>query len=249
MASAALVVLSGLPAGAFTSTQVIDPLITAVANTVGTRTASFDAELRLASNPEGSATQPFLSWVNIQPASGWQKPQEVIRITWDVTDTNGGVQIYSNNTLATAVPQFVDPTPGETSNPDSNPAGLLLGTSGQSSDTLPVAWSIKGDVGQEPDTADPNDTGDPNSFQWLFLQDKETPSITWGPGDTTDAFTDGAPYSTIIKLNSIHFGQADGEFGVDSDKLAYVYFQANFDTAGAQAQYKSNTFTLEAFIE
>jgi hypothetical protein len=275
----------GTPAWAvFTSQQVSAP-ITAKVTATGTKSASFaNVALRPIADPEGVAAN--LAQIGWSSASGssWQLADAVLRFTFDVKDRFGGIQIYTNNTAPTAAPKFVDPTPGNLAAPvgsplwlaavnaDSNPAGLLLGTSGSSSDRMDMAWSIK-DSSKTPNVKigamDPNngptvDAGLGTKFQWLYMLDKGTPPVdrngdgdildtTTPPGgnpDLTDtvAFVNGNDFSTAVKFTKIHFGQGPTDYGADGDKKAYIYFQANLDQAAPGDIFQTNTLTLEAFI-
>lgn len=259
---------------------------TARATTTGTRTASFTAALRSTTDPDGATGPTQIGWstINLDTTQGWQMSNTLIRFTFLVNDRLGGIQIYTNNTLATAAPRFSDPTPGDITqpvtsqayknaiNPDSNPAGMLLGTTGLSSDRMDMAWSVKG-VPRTPGTQiaamDPNkgpevDAGQGTRFQWLYLLDKATPPIDRNgdedvndtvlpPGGDPDlvdtvAFVNGNDFSKVIKWNSIHFGQGPLNYGVDADKRAYIYFQANFNQAAPGDTFQTSTLTLEAFI-
>jgi hypothetical protein len=210
-----------------------------------------------------------IGWSNAAGTS-WQLSNATLRFNFNVTDRLGGIQIYTDNTSASAVPKFVDPTPLVTTNADSNPAGLLLGTSGTSGERMDLAWSIKGSsavVGTEIAAADPNSgptTGAGSKFQWLYMLDKQTPAIDRnGDGDVLDTdpvanpnpdlrdtvkFLDGNDFSTAVKFTKIHFGQGPADYGVDPDKKAYIYFQANLDQAAPGDTFLTNTITLEAFI-
>ena len=239
-------------------------VIRATANTLGVKTAEFGVKLRPIANPESTAADATtLTWANRQPNSGWQLADQVLKTTWTVTDANGGIQIYTDNKTAGAVPLFVDPTT-DTKDANSNPAGLLLGSSGNSSVTLPLAWSVKVSsmVPNQAGTrgivaADPNITTNPNYYQWFFMFDKQTPSIDRnGDGDTTDledgrAFANGDTfdYVNVIKNVGVHNSPAPGDYFSDSDRISYIYLQADLSTAVAQATYSTSRLTIEAYIE
>jgi cellulose synthase operon protein B len=160
-----------------------------------------------------------ISWGNsiIPPLQGWRLAESYVEIgVQALTKKNYFVVIYTHNTNPAHETVFIDPTPpGEepapgsphyearlreyeyrASNPDSNPAGLLLvnaepyGYSGpaledmkQSSVTLPMAWSIRDQretlVTLKP--AEPNDAlKEPPSEHaplWFYMQDINTPEI------------------------------------------------------------------------
>ena len=141
---ASLALLSASSALAFQSKQI--SAVTAQATTGGTLSASFT--LTLHPTASTATTAANINWTGALPGSSWKIADQMMKLVWNVTDVNGGIQIYSDNTNANAVPQFVDPTPLDHTNGDSNPAGLLLvpATGNASSVSLPVAWSIKTDT-------------------------------------------------------------------------------------------------------
>lgn len=227
----------------------------------GVNTATATIVIRDANNPLGSPNRSTMTWSGVTPPSTqWKLSDRCFVITATVTDAGGGLQIYTRNTDADAVPKFVDPTPGVTNNSDSNPAGLLRGnTVSNTGVVLPLAWSIKGSsaiieggtdltgVG----AADPNNGSSAavfnNKFQWKFFKDRATPTI---PATNSTVFVDGEPYVTMISIDGFHFGQADSEFApLSATKRAFVYLEADFTTAAANQAYQTTTMTIESFIQ
>lgn len=258
---------------AFVSKQVATK--TATATTTGTKGASFTLAIKDAANPLGADSaggQIGWSGVNVDNNPTWKIADQIMKITWSVTDAKGGIQIYTDNTNATASPRFVDPSPLQPNNPDSNPAGLLQVTNGlnTSSFALDMAWSIKAStqvVGTEIAAADPNNGptgGAADKTQWFFLLDKNTPDIDRNGDNKIDAVnavngikdTLAFPAPTgsfvqMIRSNGIHTNQSadDSGYNVDPDKTSYVYFQADFSKAAAGVTYTTNKLTVEAFTE
>lgn len=228
--------------------------------TGGVRTATATIVIRDVVNPLTTPNRPTLTWSGVTPPStGWKIADRLMVINSTVTDAGGGVQIYTRNTEADASPRFVDPTPGDTSNADSNPAGLLRGTTGDTGSVLPLAWSIKanpriiegGDTTTGIGAADPNNGSVAavfnNKFQWLFFKDKAGTNI---PSTGATAMVDGEPFVTMIKSDGIHFGQSSTEFGAHpAGDNTFVYFQANFATAAAAQAYQTTTITVETYIQ
>lgn len=262
-----VLMLTSVRSWAFQSVQ--KSTVSAQVTTGGQRIARFNYAIRFATNPfGGNATR--LGWSGVNPLLvTWKLSDNLIVMNSSVTDVGGGIQLYTDNTANDASPQFYDPTPQNTINPDSNAAGLLEGLSGKSSKTLPMAWSIKSSTRIVEGGTDATGVGaaDPNTgletavynnrFQWLYMMDKfNTDGIdNNGDGDVKDAvdaapFTNALPYIVIRKANGIHFGQADSEFGaLPNGRDAYVYFEANFATASSLQNYQTTTIRLEAFIQ
>jgi hypothetical protein len=229
--------------------------------TGGVRTATATIVIRDVSDPLGSPNRSTVTWSGVSvPSTGWKIADRCFLITSTITDPGGGIQIYTRNKEADAVPQFVDPTPGDTTNGDSNPAGLLKGnTASTTTVTLPLAWTIKSstrtlECGTDQTgvgAADPNTgpTGSVynNKFQWKFFKDRATPTI---PSTGATAFVDGEPYVTMINVVGIHYGQDNTEFATAAaDKKSFVYIEANFAGAAAQQAYQTTTMTVESFIQ
>lgn len=252
------------PSWAFQSVQ--KTTVTAGTFVGGSRIARFTLTIRDTSNPFGT-NRSSVTWSNISSGQGWTMADRLLVLNSTVTDANGGVQIYTENTAADAVPQFVDPTPAVKTNPDSAAAGLLQGNSGTTSTVLPVAWSIKSSTkqvgGGNPATgigaADPNGnaTGAANSSQWLFLTDRyDDQGIDYNnngnvtdPGDAAP-FVDGMVYISMVRVGGIHTGQSDTDIEGRADGLdSYVYFEANFQNAAAQTAYQTTAMRVEAFIQ
>ena len=258
------------PSWAFQSVQIAT--VTAGTTTGGAKVAQFSLAIKDVSDPFGANNPGSIGWSGVDPLSTqWKIADQLLVINSTVTDLNGGIKIYTDNTAADASPQFVDPTPGNTVNQDSLASGLLLGTSGTTSEPpLAMAWSIKastrvvegGDVNTGIGAADPNNgpetaTAD-NRFQWLFMTDEynwDTGVDFNGDGDAVDegdatAQALDSAFVTMINNVGIHFGQDDAEFGAHPNgEDAFVYFQANFSGAQVQQAYQTSTLRVEAFIE
>lgn len=221
----------------------------------------FGVQIRNISNNQ-PATE--FSWnVNIPVASGseWKLSDQYIKLeVQNITDEQWGLQIYTNNADPAAQPRFVDPTPNP-NDAGSDPAGLLYDNAGAPTGmTLPLAWSIKDLVTQVPTPADPNNAANPDSFQWFFFKDRNTPNIdlnnngTFGdPGEPTQ-FVDGEDFITV-RMNqngtgASHFVQGDpGQGYFPTMSPEYLFLQANFFNAGAQSTYRTNTITFEFFVD
>lgn len=238
--------------------------VTATVTTGGARVADFSLAIRSVSNPFGG-NLGAITWSGVDPLSTqWKVADSLLVINSTVTDNNGGIKIYTDNTSATAVPRYVDPTPLDANDPDSLAGGLLKGTAGTTSAApLPMAWSVKAASNTVPVAANPNHNGvngnptDTNAFQWLFMTDKSN----WDGIDNNNDndFTDAnetaplaldAAFPKVISSVGIHFGQADSEFGATPDgSNAFVYFQANFTGADVQQAYQTSALRVEAFIQ
>lgn len=180
-----------------------------------------------------------LSWSASLPA-GWVLANQHVQLTIDSDLTSWGVQIYTDNTAATASPRF-DTTAVTPGLPGSNPAGIVDSVTKTS--TLPLAWTVKDSSITAVTAANPSNTSDPNSFQWLYLQDRATPTIS---AENSTAFVNGEPYATVKSNAGIHFGGGNAEFGGDNPPNN-VFFEVNLSNAVTPRNYSTNTLTFEYF--
>jgi hypothetical protein len=273
---AALVVFAAAVSVAGTSFAAFSSLgkstVTATVTTGGTPTVSTTLTIKNVTAPEG-ANQTEVTWTGVTAGSTeWKIAEQLLRLDTTITASNGGVQIYTDNKEAGANPKFVDATPLDLNNPDSNPAGLVSVT--DTGDTLSLAWAIKdsshvvegaGPTGiRANDPNENNQCGRPDvadAYQWLFMSDASSPAIDFnGDGDVLDtdpvadcpnpdtvAFVPGNTFSTMINRNGFHFGQGPANFGGSPTGIRYVYLQADFTPAFAQEQYKTNRLIVETF--
>jgi hypothetical protein len=214
--------------------------------------------------------------IPVAAQDAWVRADQYVELNVQpITNEQWGIQIYTDNANVASVPMFVDPSPGDTTNLDSNPAGLLYDNGGAPTfNVLPMAWSIKDDLSSLPTATNPNHTGlngyptDEDSYQWLFMKDRETPEMvlkTPNGGDvTTPAFMDGEDYITVRKRAMLsageqaasHYTQGNPAGSTPDEQLGYfasqspefIFFSADFFNAGAQATYRTKV-TLEFFVE
>jgi len=266
------------PSWAFQSVQ--KTTVTAGTFVGGARVARFTLNIRDISNQlVNLPITSSITWSGVQSGQGWTMASRLLVLNSTVTDNNGGIQIYTENTASDASPKFVDPTPSSTTNADSNAAGLLEGLTGTSSKALPMAWTIKSTTRTIEGGTDVTGVGaaDPNNgpttgvfnnkFQWLFVTDRyNTGGIDYDndgqivlgdgsidPGDAAP-FIDGAKYQSLVRVGGIHVSQDSrpdplGMEGRNDGLDSFVYFQANFAEAAAQTPYQTTTLRVEAFIQ
>lgn len=198
---------------------------------------------------------PNVTWTVNVPAR-WTRADQYVELQAQPIDTRPwGVQIYTDNTNRAAMsPYFQDPTPANTSNLDSDPAGLLESLPGATTTqyTLTMGWKIQDSTAPTPGAVQPfsvlDHTGDPT---WLFFKDKASPAIdTNNNGTTTDpvdspAFTPGMTYATVKTNSGIQ--TASGSF-FPSLNPDYLFIESDFGTASAQTPYRANII-LEYFIQ
>jgi hypothetical protein len=256
MVAAAAIVASVSPSFAFQSVQ--EAQAKATATTGGTNTAAFTIiKFRSVAGNVDQSTWTY-TFPTVDPLSAsWTRANEYMVLNATVTDVGGGIKIYTDNTRGDASPKFVPPTNVSTA-PTSVAAGLLKGTSGTTSAApLPMAWSIKTSTTGAPTQANPQNSADTNSFQWLNLTDFSN----WASGTdfngngTTNDPGDSAPlalnakFPTMISNIGVHFGQADTEFGAYPDgQNSFVYMEANFAGADVLQAYQTNKIIIEAYI-
>jgi hypothetical protein len=267
--AAGVIVASAAPSWAFRSVQIAT--VTAQTTTGGQKTAAFTLKIRNTGSPFG-ADQSLVTWTGVDPeTTNWKIADQFLLLNATVTDSGGGIKIYTDNTAPDANPRFIPPVPGTPNNQANFAAGLLnASTPTTSAPPLPMAWSIKansriiegGDVNTGIGAADPQTgSGDAvfnNRFQWLNMTDE----YNWAagvdfngdgdsndPGDAAPLALD-APFVTMINKVGIHFGQADSEFGAHPDGAnSFVYLEANFAGSDVQQLYRTTTLRVEAYVQ
>lgn len=202
-----------------------------------------------------------ITWKNVSLPKSWVLADQYIQVDLDPDTTPWGLQIYTDNTASDASPKFTSAVTAGTVG--SNPAGLVDMTT--TTKVLAMAWSIKAAtstivVGTNtytipPLAANPNNNGllgnptDPNAFQWLFMQDRGTPSI---PLANTSAFSDGNSFVAVKNNLGIHFVQGStttldsSQFGA-ANSPNYIYLESDFDNAVTPRTYKTTTLRLEFY--
>jgi len=209
-------------------------------------TPVFNVAIKNVSNQQPASV---LTWSGGLTAN-WVRADQYLELAVDpYNNQTWGVQIYTDNKGSGANPTFSTTIPAGKSG--SNPAGLV--DMQKTSATLPLAWSIKAGtqtaIAAEPATAEPNDNGqngnptDPHAFQWLYMEDAQTPAI---PSENTNQFQNGNSFVTVQDNAGIHFGQSDFEFGAQYPPN-YIYLEANFKNALTPQTYQTSTLRVEFF--
>ena len=216
---------------------------TAVASLTGAGLTQMNILLKSLSD---NSTTTQIYWTGVILPASFTTANAYVQLFSTMTASGGGIQIYTDNKAADAVPAYTG---------TSNPAGLVNASA--TTRTLPIVWSIKATTGTAPVAADPDRVCpqapggvDPNAFQWLFFKDRGTPSGGTSPcGDALTAFADGDVFTTVKQAgNGIHFGQGPGDFGPASSPN-YIYAETNFSNAVTPNTYKTSTLRLEAYTQ
>src|SRR5438132_8542818 len=102
-AVAGFVMAVATPGQAFTSRP---PLATLTATTTvgGTPTVAISSVTIL--NRSDNAVAAAIGWTGALPGAGWLVSDQYIQLVTNINTTNGGVQFYTDNTDAAAVPRF-----------------------------------------------------------------------------------------------------------------------------------------------
>jgi hypothetical protein len=254
------------PSWAFTSQ--LKKVVTAGTFVGGTRAALFTLNVRTVNTTQNLPVGSSVTWSGVTAGQSWTLADRFLVLNSTVSDLNGGIQIYTDNTSATANPKFNLPAPSQPINASNSAGGLVRGDGAQ---VLPMAWSIKStakvangtDAATGIGAADPNSptgTGANNPFQWLFVTDKgNTAGLDFnGDGDVTDAgdsapFLNGAAYITPIRnggaLEVLQDGTLESSANTGNGRDSFMYFEANFAQAAPQTLYQTTTLTVEAFIQ
>jgi len=180
----------------------------------------FDITLKNISN-NATTTQIVWSTSTVVLPQGWTRADQYIQLDLDPDTLGWGLQIYTDNKASDANPSYSG---------SGDPSGLI--DSSDNTKTLSMAWTIHSVLA--PATgADPNNTSDPNSFQWIFFKDRGTAG-----------FSDGDSYIAVKENLGIQFGV--GGFGA-ANSPNYLYVEANFLNAVTPRTYKTSTVRLEYY--
>lgn len=181
-----------------------------------------------AKNIADNSNAAGLGWSGVTiGATGWKMADQYIQLTSVLTQSGSAIQFFTDNKNNTPAYSGTGVA-----------AGLVDNTN--TTVTLPLAWSIKDDTSTPAVAADPNNTGDLNSFQWKFAKD---------PGSSgTAKLVNGEDYARAKdSAKGMHFGQAPSEYAptVSPD---VIYVETDFTGAVTPRSY-NGTIRLEAFTE
>jgi len=228
-----------MPAKGFAFTSVSRSTNTAVSILSGAGLSTFDLIFR---NLSDNSTTTQVYWSGVTLPSSYVAASAYVQLNSTLTASGAGIQIYTDNEASDANPKFTLPGGVTVGQAGSNPAGLVDTTT--TTAVLTMAWSIKDTTTTAPTAADPTSTTDANASQWLFFEDRNTPTIA---SQNTTAFADGATFIAVKLAGSgIHFGQSNTAFGA-APSPDDVYFEANFGGAVTPRAYKTSTLRFEAY--
>lgn len=220
---------------AFTSKGTLTT--TASVQFTGAGTVAMSNEIRRVDN---NAVATNIAWEGVTLPMSWKMAATYVLLRSTVTDSTGGIQIYTDN---------------------KNPAGGLLSYTGTGNAaglvnqtvrtlTLPLAWSIRGSsntpAAMSPGAGDPTFGAPGYTFGWFYFKD---------PGsDPTNRLNNGEVYATVKNAGGIHFGTLAGPvegFAGSNVSTDYVYVQSNFVSAATSVSgvTYAGTIKLEAFTE
>lgn len=215
-----LVLGVGFVSAAFQSMGI--STITAEANVTGGEVA-MSIEVRRRDN---NTVVSSITW-SAAAGTGWTLAEQYILLHSTLTQSGGGIRIYTDNAASDANPQYGG-TFGEI-----NGAGLI--STSTNTAVIPIAWLIKDNSG------DPT-TGDPNSNPiWFYFKDKSQTNF-WSDADTKD-------YSTVAKAGyGYHYSQGLNNYS-PMPSPNYIYVEADFSTAVGGWIYRTTTLRIELFTE
>jgi hypothetical protein len=256
LASAAVVIAAAAISHAQTFTSIGKNYVIASVTTGGSKQVSI-VSVAL----QGNAAQ--LSWTGATVGSGWLVANQYIQLVTNITETGGGVQIYTDNENST--PAF-SPTAVSSNTP--SPAGLV--NNSNTTQSLPTAWTASTFTLTSVTPVDPT-ANSGSSYNWFLHEDKSQVANVLNAAQ----FTDGDPYITVYAApnttltsgttldkngnpvagaattvygGGVHYAQAPTSFGnFNTNATTYIYTEANFASALAQTTYSTNKLILEAY--
>ncbi len=185
---------------------------------------------------QSPATQ--ITWSSTHLPAQWVLADQYIELHVDASTTTWGVQIYTDNLAEDAVPAYT----GVISSFTQTPAGLV--DTVNPTRKLPLAWATRS-IGSTVTvvSADPDNEADPNSFQWLMMEDASQVAV---PSQRAVRFFNGDPFITVMNNQGIHFAQSPLQFGPENSPIR-IYLEANFQAAVTPRTYQTSTLRLEFF--
>lgn len=234
----AVTMLAALSASSFAFTTRGTNTVTA--GTVLSSAGSVSVSIQLKNTLDNSTT----GWIWWNPASvtvgstQWLAANAYVVIHSTITDSTGGIQIYTDNRNASANPRYVGVT-------GTDPAGLVgysASDATASSTTLSMCWRI---VDQSTTTLTIRQTGDT-----LYSNELGSayPCFLWMKDVGTSGFVNGEDYITM-KESARGLQHAESTFGVGCASPDYLYFGANFTSAVTPRTYKTNRLIIEAYTD
>lgn len=238
LAAAGFVMAMAVPSHAFKSVTIVTE--SAAATVTGGSAAMTVAVLNVAGN--GAAAS--VAWPAVNAGASWTEASQYLQIVSTLSVAGSGIQTYTNNTLATASPQYTGAVSSSTS------AGLVNTT--LTTQVIPLAWqivasnSLTGPVAVD----DPNCTGAANQpatcvapfngYAWFYYTDEAGGKLA-----NADA---GNPYIEVESAGSppqIQYAQSS--FGNSTSYTNNLYLEADFANATGGSTYKTSTLTVELF--
>jgi hypothetical protein len=187
-------------------------------------------------NRSNNAAATQVDWTN--PLAAWALADQYLSVETDSTIISWGVQLYTNNTASNANPRYT----GLVSSFTQTPAGLVNIVDTKS--LVPLAWATRSNVSTiTVVAADPNNSSDPNSFQWLIAEDQAQIAV---PSLNATAFANADPFITTRNNVGVHFSQKSTDFG-PADPPYRIYLEAGLGVSLAQQTYQTSMLTLELF--
>lgn len=231
----ATAMLAALSASAFAFSSKSTNVVTAgtVLSTAGQVSVSIELK-----NTITNVTTGWIWWNASSVTVGstqWLAASAYVVVHSTITDSTGGIQIYTDNRNASASPRYVGV---------GDPAGLVGYSSTDataSSTTLSMCWRI---VDNSTTTLTIRQTGDT-----LYANELGSayPCFLWMMDVGTTGFANGADYMTM-KDSARGIQHAEATFGSTSSP-DYVYFGANFTSAVTPRTYKTNRLIIEAYTD
>ena len=175
----------------------------------------------------------IITWSSVSAGvTNWKVANQYIEIFHSSLPETWGMQLYTNNKCASAIPRYTG---------TADPAGLV--NANNTIMALPMAWRITDSVISNPFNPVPRaDNLGFDDYLWHFIKDKKTPDDPIIPGD--EAFVNGEDYVTLWSQAGIAWNEG-GRSG--NPKRAYIYLAANFTMSPVGSEYDTSTLTIEAF--
>ena len=245
MAVAAVMMFS---AGAAMAASISKSTVTAsVAFTDLVGQVSMSLEFMNLNSSIGDGTTTQMWWDTSAITLGvtqWRRADSYIVLHTTITSANGAVQVYTDNTHASAAPKYTGV--GISTNAAGlvglDPLGLDLTAS---SKTLSMCWRVTDAVATSTTIAQ----GAPGKPDRLYSTElgNAYPCFEWMKDAATMGFANGEDYVTVKDANrGIQHAESTWAYASSPD---YLYFGALFTGAVTPRIYRTSRLMIEAFTE
>lgn len=202
-------------------------------------------------NMTGDTSAVQLGWSGVTPggATNWKMSDQYLLLTSNISASNGGVRIFTDNMAGDASPRFTGSTTTVS-------AAGLIAVESPTADPLPMSWRItdtkptftqnpqQGAPGYADRLWDDQGVGTNNQYPcYLWMTDRNGQADAVFNNPALDTFN----YRVVKDERGIQ--HAEATFGAGAPSPDYIFIGAKFSTATTPRTYRTSKLVVEAFME